>query len=133
MTDPIADMLTRIRNASRVGKREVFVPFSKLKLAIVKILKQEGFIEGYEEIKSESADHRFGGIMITLKYDERKPAMSSLKRVSTPGRRVYAGKEDLPRVLNGFGVAIVSNSQGIMTARAAQKLGLGGEVLCEIY
>lgn len=133
MTDPIADMLTRIRNASRVGKRDVFVPFSKLKLAIVKILKQEGMIESYEEIKPGSGDHRFGGIMIVLKYNERRPMMSSLKRISTPGRRIYVNHAELPRVLNGFGVAIISNSQGIMTAAAAKKLGLGGEILCEIY
>lgn len=134
MTDPIADMLTRMRNALRVKKSEVFVPFSKLKLAIVKILKQEGYIEGFEEIKPGSEDQRFGGIMIQLKYDEeRQPTITVLKRISKPGIRRYVSNEELPKVLNGFGIAIISNSQGVMTNKKARQLGLGGEVLCEIY
>ncbi|MBP6942892.1 MAG: 30S ribosomal protein S8 [Candidatus Buchananbacteria bacterium] len=129
MTDPIADMLTRIRNASRVRKGDVYIPFSKLKLAIIKILKEEGFIAGYEEQKTG----KFGGIVVQLKYEDKQPTITTLKRISKPGRRVYVAHEDLPRVLNNIGIAIVSNSQGIMTNKAARKLGLGGEILCEIY
>lgn len=134
MTDPIADMLTRMRNALRVKKSEVFIPFSKLKLAIVKILKQEGLIEGFEEITPNTDDYRFGGIMIKLKYDQdNESVITSLQRVSTSGRRQYATKEQLPKVLNGMGIAIISNSQGVMTNKKARQLGVGGEVLCEIY
>lgn len=136
MTDPIADMLTRIRNASRVGKSEVFIPFSKIKLEILRILKKEGFIDGFEEIKpdgKETDESRFGGFVVTLKYENDQPVISSLKKISKPGRRVYASKEDLPRVLNNFGIAIVSTSQGIMTNKQAKKVGLGGEILCEVY
>jgi small subunit ribosomal protein S8 len=130
MTDPIADMLTRIRNASQVGKADVYIPFSKIKLAMVKILKQEGLIEAYEEVKE---GNKFGGITVQLKYDGREAVIKNLKRISKPGQRVYVTKDNLPRVLNNMGIAIISNSQGIMTNKAARKLGLGGEVLCEIY
>ncbi len=132
MTDPIADMLTRIRNASRVKKAEVFIPFSKIKLAIIKIMKSHGLIEGYSEIKP-GEDNKFGGIMINLKYEDGKPAISSLKRISKPGRRVYVAKDEMPNVLNNFGLAIVSTSQGLFTNKEAKKMGLGGEVICEIY
>ncbi|MEK7167388.1 MAG: 30S ribosomal protein S8 [Patescibacteria group bacterium] len=130
MTDPIADMLTRIRNASRIKKAEVYVPFSKIKLEIVKILKQTGYVKGFEEVKEE---HKFGGINIVLKYEDGKPAMTSLKKISKPGRRVYAAKDEIPRVLNGLGLAILSTSRGIMTDGQARKAGVGGEVICEIY
>ncbi len=135
MTDPIADMLTRIRNAAKVKKAEVYIPFSKIKLEIAKILKKEGFIEGYEELKSgdEKAGNQFGGINLTLKYVTGEQVITSLKRVSTPGHRIYAAKTDLPKVLNGFGIAIVSTPSGIMTNKEARKAGLGGEVLCEVY
>ncbi|MEK7653225.1 MAG: 30S ribosomal protein S8 [Patescibacteria group bacterium] len=132
MTDPIADMLTRIRNASRVKKEEVYVPFSKMKLEIIKILKKEGFINGFEEM-DYSPDKKFGGFNIQLKYKDNEPAISSIKKISKPGRRVYASKDNLPKVLNNYGLAIVSTSQGLMTGKEAKKTGLGGEVICEIY
>ena len=132
MTDPIADMLTRIRNASRVGKQEVFVPFSKIKLGIVKILKKEGFVEDYSELKPD-ATNKFGGINITLKYEDNASVIGSLKRISSPGRRVYVAKDKIPAVRNNFGIAIISTSQGVMTNKEAKKSGLGGELLCEIY
>lgn len=133
MTDPIADMLTRIRNASAVKKPKAYVPFSKMKLEIIKILKSEGYIDGYDQIKPGSEDHKFGGIDVILKYIDDKSAIDTINRISKPGRRVYAPKEDLPRVLNGIGIAIVSTSQGIMTNNKAKKLGLGGEIICEVY
>ncbi len=132
MTDQIADMLTRIRNASKVRKAEVFIPFSKIKLEIVKILKREKFIENFREIKPDS-EYKFGGIVVELKYQERQPAISSLKKISKPGRRVYAGRKELPTVLNGAGIAIISTPAGVMTAGQAKKKDLGGEVICEIY
>lgn len=133
MTDPIADMLTRIRNASAVKKANVYIPFSKMKLEILKILKAEGFINGFAEIKPGSAESKFGGIDVYLKYGETGPIFSCLKRISKPGRRIYADKENLPKVLNNVGIAIVSTSKGIMTNKKAKKLGLGGEIICEIY
>jgi len=133
MTDPIADMLTRIRNASAVKKKKVYVPFSKIKLEILRILKSEGFILGFEEIKAGSQDYKFGGISVDLKYEGNKTVISDIKRISKPGRRVYVSNDDMPRVLNGLGIAIISTSQGIMTNVKARKLGLGGEVICEIY
>lgn len=132
MTDPIADMLTRIRNASRVRKAEVFIPYSKIKLGIIKILKQHGFIESYDEIKP-GEDNQFGGIMVGLKYEDGKSVITSLKRISKPGRRVYVAKDEMPNVLNNFGLAIISTSQGLFTNKEARKMGLGGEVICEIY
>lgn len=133
MTDPIADMLTRIRNASKINKAEVFIPFSKIKLEIVRILKKEGFISGFQEIKPNSEGSKFGGITVELKYNQNQSAISSLKKISKPGHRVYATKDDLPRVLNNLGIAIISTSQGLMTNKEAKKAGLGGEVICEIY
>ena len=134
MTDPIADMLTRIRNASRVKKAEVYIPFSKIKLEIIKILKKEGFIEDFEEIKPGEEGYKFGGFLVALKYDEEKQSViSNLKRVSRPGRRMYATKENLPVVMNNYGLAIISTSQGLLTNKQAKKLGLGGEIICQIY
>lgn len=133
MTDPIADMLTRIRNASKVKKSNVYIPFSKLKLEILKLLKKEGYIEGYEEI-TPSPENKFGGINVILKYkDDKENAITSIKKISKPGRRIYVTKEDLPRVLNGLGISIISTSKGLMTNKDARKSGTGGEVICEIY
>lgn len=133
MTDPIADMLTRIRNASKTKKADVYIPFSKIKLEMLKILKREGYIEDIEQIKPGEEGYKFGGLSVTLKYEEGSPAIESLKRISKPGRRVYADKANLPTVLNNYGIAILSTSNGLMTNKQAKKFGVGGEVLCEIY
>lgn len=130
ITDPIADMLTRIRNANSSKHESVLIPSSKMKLAIAKILNDEGYINGYEVID----DNKQGVIKITLKYGANKSkVITGIKRVSKPGLRVYAGKEDMPKVLRGLGVAIVSTSKGIMTDKEARKLNIGGEVLAFIW
>ncbi|MEZ0344431.1 MAG: 30S ribosomal protein S8 [Caldimicrobium sp.] len=130
MTDPIADMLTRIKNALMARKKTVIVPASKIKLEIARILKEEGYIEDYQYIDEKPQ----GKIEIVLKYDENKrPVIVGLKRVSKPGRRIYMGYRDLPKVLDGLGIAIVSTSQGIMTDYEARKRKIGGEVICEIW
>lgn len=130
MTDPIADMLTRIRNAVAVGHDHVLVPSSKIKLAIARILKEEGFIRDYEVTK----DRPQPVIRIWLKYTEdREPVLRGLKRVSKPGRRIYAGRREIPRVQSGMGIAILSTPKGVMTDRRARRLGVGGEVLCYIW
>ena len=126
MTDPIADMLTRIRNAQRAEKVSVRLPSSRIKCAIAKVLQDEGYIEGY----IESNDAGKSVLEIRLKYHAGKPVIEKLQRISTPGRRHYFGKDGLPNVAGGLGVAIVSTSKGIMSDRAARKAGLGGEVLC---
>src|SRR5918999_1196565 len=126
MTDPIADMLIRIRNAQMVGHAEVVMPASKLKSAIAKVLKDEGYIE-------EFALRDNGGkseLAIALKYYAGRPVIERLERVSKPGLRVYKGRDDIPRVMNGLGVAILSTSRGVMTDRKARADGVGGEVLC---
>lgn len=129
MTDPIADMLTRIRNAQMAKKSDVFLPFSKIKLKIAEILKAEGYITAVEKVEST-----FPEIKITLKYTEdQKAFIRAITRISKGGRRVYVTKDKLPRVLNGLGVAVLSTSQGIVTNKQAYKLGVGGEVLCEVY
>jgi small subunit ribosomal protein S8 len=129
-TDPISDMLTRIRNGLTVRKAFVLVPSSKMKVSIAQILLEEGFIQGYE-ITSEQPQPN---IRLWLKYDERrKPVVTGLKRVSKPGRRVYKGKQELPWVLSGLGIAIVSTPKGVMTDRQARRLGVGGEVLCYVW
>ena len=129
-TDPIADMLTRIRNGLTVRKAFVLVPSSKIKVAIAQILLEEGFIQGYEVTNERPQPN----IRVWLKYDEkRKPVMAGLKRVSRPGRRVYKGKRELPWVLSGLGIAIVSTPKGVMTGREARRLGVGGEVLCYVW
>ena len=136
MTDPIADMLTRIRNAQAVNKKTVVLPMSKIKYSIAKILEQGGWIEKAEIIKAEvkkNSSSAFNEIKLELKYRNGQPAISSLKKISTPGRRVYADKTKLPRVLNNLGVAIISTSKGLMTNKEAKKQGIGGEVICEIY
>ena len=129
-TDPIADMLTRIRNANRSKHKTVDIPASKMKLSIADILFREGYIRSFEEIPSDVQ----GTIRIVLKYDEKgNKVIAGIKRISKPGLRVYASKEDLPQVLNGLGIAIVSTSQGIMTDKDARKAGLGGEVLAYVW
>lgn len=127
--DPIADMLTRIRNASKVKKSEVIFPFSKIKFAITKILEKEGFVGKVERLGND-----YDEIKVNLKYKKNKqPVISCLKRVSKSGCRVYVSKDKLPKVLGDFGIAIISTSQGLMTNKEARKKGLGGEVICEIY
>lgn len=129
-TDPIADMLTRIRNANSSKHKTVDIPASKMKLAIADILFKEGYIKSFEEISSDVQ----GTIRVALKYDEKgNRVIAGIKRISKPGLRVYASKEDLPQVLNGLGIAIVSTSKGIMTDREARKEGLGGEVLAYVW
>lgn len=129
-TDPIADMLTRIRNALIVRKSFVLVPSSKIKVAIAQTLLDEGFIQGYEVTNERPQPN----IRLWLKYDEkRRPVVTGLKRVSKPGRRVYRGKENLPWVLSGLGIAIVSTPKGVMTGREARRQGVGGEVLCYVW
>ena len=130
VTDAIADMLTRIRNANQMRYQEVSVPSSKMKLEIAKILKDEGFIEDYKETK----DNVQGTIVITLKYGPNKErVITGLKRISKPGLRVYAKNGDIPKVLNGLGIAIISTSKGLMTDKEARKNNLGGEVLAYIW
>lgn len=130
VTDPIADLLTRIRNANQMRYNEVVVPSSKMKLEIVKILEREGFISGYKIEKNEVQDN----IILTLKYGKNKErVISGLKRISKPGLRVYAKAEEVPTVLNGLGIAIVSTSKGVMTGKEARKENLGGEVLAYIW
>jgi small subunit ribosomal protein S8 len=131
MTDPIADMLVRIRNAQMVGHVEVAMPASKLKTSIAEVLKSEGYIEDFA-IRDKSGDHgsSFKELRIGLKYYAGKPVIERLERVSKPGLRVYKGRNDIPKVLNGLGVAILSTSRGVMTDRKARADGVGGEVLC---
>jgi small subunit ribosomal protein S8 len=126
MTDPISDLLTRIRNAQAVEKAVVRVPTSKVKRAILDVLKDEGYIEGYADQTVEGKPM----IEVRLKYYAGRPVIERLERVSAPGLREYRGKDKLPKVLGGLGTAIVSTSKGIMTDRAARQAGLGGEVLC---
>lgn len=128
MQDPLADMLTRIRNAQQVGKAEVAMPSSKLKVNVAKVLEGEGYISGFEvsdDVKPE--------LKVQLKYFEGKPVIAELDRVSRPGLRSYAGKDTLPSVRGGLGIAIVSTSKGVMTDRAARDAGVGGEVLCTVF
>ena len=131
MSDPIADMLTRIRNANTAKHDTVDVPSSKMKLAIADILVNEGYVQKYDIIE----DGNFKTIRITLKYgaDKNEKIISGLKRISKPGLRVYANKEDLPKVLGGLGIAILSTNQGVITDKEARKLGVGGEVLAFIW
>jgi small subunit ribosomal protein S8 len=130
MTDPIADMLTRIRNASSARHTQVEIPASKMKLEIAKLIAEQGYIGKYEVKPAEVG----GTIVIDLKYGKNKErVISGIKRVSKPGRRVYARKEALPKVLGGLGTAIISTSRGLLTSAEAQKLGLGGEVICFIW
>lgn len=126
MTDPIADMLTRIRNAQLAHQHEVVVPYAKLKYALAQVLEREGWITGLAALEQNTK------LKILLKYDQNQPLITSLKRVSTPGRRVYVSRHQLPNVMNNFGTAIISTPKGLMTSREARKAKLGGEVICEI-
>lgn len=130
MNDPIADMLTRVRNAHSASKPTVAMPSSKKLIEIARIMQEEGYIIGYEIVKSEPRDT----LEITLKYGEKKAkTIRGLKRISKPGLRIYAGKDELPRVLGGLGTAVISTSRGVMTDRDARKVGVGGEVIAYIW
>jgi len=135
ITDPIADMLTRIRNAVLVGHPMVALPSSKLKVAIAKIMKEEGFIGAYEVVDGKVTGQKI--LRIRLRYvgerRSRKPVITGLERVSRPGRRVYTGKHEIPWVLSGMGVAILSTPKGVMTGQRARQLGVGGEVICKVW
>lgn len=129
MTDPIADMLTRIRNAQTAAKTQVSMPASKLKMAIAQVLRDEGYISDFAVVQTDPSKK---ALVVTLKYFEGQPVIDRIERVSRPGRRVFRGKDDLPRVMNGLGIAIVSTPQGLMSDRAARAAGHGGEVLCVV-
>ncbi|NQX81829.1 MAG: 30S ribosomal protein S8 [Flavobacteriaceae bacterium] len=130
-TDPIADYLTRLRNAAMAGKKVIDVPASKIKKEITKILFDQGYILSYKFVENEVQD----SIKIALKYDPstKEPVIRNIKRVSTPGLRKYVSNADLPRVLNGLGIAIISTSKGVMTSKQAAKENVGGEVICQLY
>ena len=129
-TDPIADMLTRVRNANKALHAQVEMPASAQKVELARVLRDEGYITGYSVVK----DGSFDKLVIELKYtDGRRRVISQVKRVSKPGRRIYAKKDSLPKVLGGLGTAVISTSRGLMTAREAQKLGVGGEVVCFVW
>ena len=130
LTDPVADMLTRIRNANKALQETVSMPCSRLKVEIARLLEEEGYIKGYRVEKGES----FDTLLVQLKFGKnRERVITDLKRVSKPGRRVYARKDRLPRVLGGMGTAILSTSKGLVTSRTAQELGVGGEVVCFVW
>jgi small subunit ribosomal protein S8 len=129
LQDPIADMLTRIRNAQAVNRKTVPMPFSKLKLAISEVLKQEGYIVDYQKVEVEGK----ANLVLELKYYLGAPVISKIQRASRPGLRVYKGKSELPKIQNGLGITIVSTPKGLMTDRAARALGHGGELLCYVY
>lgn len=133
--DPIADMLTRIRNAVTAGHTLVAMPSSKLKIEIAKIMKDEGYLEGFDIAESEQSPQKV--LRLKIKYvgerRERRPVISGIERVSKPGRRVYTKKQDIPWVLSGIGVAILSTPKGVMTGARARQLGVGGEILCKVW
>jgi small subunit ribosomal protein S8 len=135
VNDPIADMLTRIRNAAMSGHAQVVMPNSKIKAEIARILKDEGFIEGFEVVDGELAVQKV--LRLKIKYTgerrERRPVISGLERVSKPGRRIYTKKTEIPWVLSGIGVAILSTPKGVMTGARARQLGVGGEILCKVW
>lgn len=128
MTDPISDMLTRIRNAQKARKTHVSIPASKVKVAVANVLKEEGYITDFET----SGDGAAATLDVELKYFEGKPVIEKVQRVSKPGLRIYRGKDDLPKVLGGLGIAIVSTSRGVMSDRQARAQGVGGEVICVV-
>jgi len=134
-SDPISDMLTRIRNGVMAGHSQVAMPSSKIKAEIAKILKEEGFIENFEVADGEQVG--FKVLRLKIKYvgerRERRPVISGLERVSSPGRRIYTKKQDIPWVLSGIGVAILSTPKGVMTGQRARQLGVGGEILCKVW
>jgi small subunit ribosomal protein S8 len=130
MTDPISDMLTRIRNASMAGLEKVDVPASKIKIEITKILKEKGFIKSFKVLR----DKKQGIIKISLKYlDSNEKAITGLKRISTPGRRTYVDKTRIPKVMGGYGISIISTSKGILIDEDCRQKGIGGEVLCRVW
>lgn len=129
MTDPIADMLTRIRNAVRARHTRVVIPASRMKLSIARVLKEEGYVKDIEVLK----DNPQGTLRLTLRYVDRKPALTELKRVSKPGLRVYTNKAGIPRVRGGLGISILSTPRGLMTGSSAYKQNLGGEVICYVW
>ena len=133
MTDPIADMLTRMRNALERQQPTVAMPHSKVKVSIAEVLKNEGYIENYEIVERE----KFPTLVIRLRYvggrRDRRPVINGLQRVSSPGRRIYVGKREIPWVLSGLGVSILTTSRGVMTDQKARQLGLGGELLCKVW
>ncbi|MFA5063998.1 MAG: 30S ribosomal protein S8 [Dehalococcoidia bacterium] len=129
VTDPIADLLTRVRNAAMARHDSVNIPASKMKIAVAKILKDEGFISDYSIVKGEPQRM----IKITLKYIDKQPAFIGLERVSKPGLRIYSGKKEIPRVYGGLGIAVISTSKGLMTGQEAWKKNIGGEVLCYVW
>ena len=135
VNDPIADMLTRIRNAVLAGQAQVAMPSSKIKTEIAKILKDEGFVESFEVADGEKPG--FKVLRVKIKYvgerRERRPVLSGIERVSSPGRRIYTKKTDIPWVLSGLGVAILSTPKGVMTGSRARQLGVGGEILCKVW
>jgi small subunit ribosomal protein S8 len=134
-SDPIADMLTRIRNGVMAGHSQVAMPNSKIKVEIAKILKEEGFIENFEVADGERAG--FKVLRVKIKYvgerRERRPVISGLERVSSPGRRIYTKRQDIPWVLSGIGIAIISTPKGVMTGQRARQMGIGGEILCKVW
>lgn len=129
MTDPIADLLTRVRNGLKAQKATVLVPASKTKEAIVKVLIEEGYVDSVESVEHENHQN----LSVKLRYYQGKPVIEKIERVSRPGRRVYRGKGDLPSVVGGLGIAVVSTSKGIMTEKQARSQGIGGEILCAVY
>ena len=133
--DPIADMLTRIRNAVMAGHALVAMPSSKLKIEIAKIMKDEGYLEGFDIADSDDSNQKV--LRLKIKYigerGERRPVISGIERVSKPGRRIYTKKQDIPWVLSGIGVAILSTPKGVMTGARARQLGVGGEILCKVW
>jgi small subunit ribosomal protein S8 len=135
VNDPIADMLTRVRNAVMAGQSQIAMPSSKLKAEIAKILKDEGFLESFEVVDEEKSN--FKVLRLKIKYigerRERKAVLSGIERVSSPGRRIYTNKKEIPWVLSGLGVAILSTPKGVMTGARARQLGVGGEILCKVW
>ena len=135
VNDPIADMLTRIRNAVLAGHAQVAMPSSNIKVEIAKILKEEGFLDGYEVVDGEKASEKV--LRLKIKYvgerRERRPVIAGLERVSKPGRRIYTRKQDIPWVLSGLGIAILSTPKGVMTGVRARQLNVGGEILCKVW
>ena len=129
LTDPIADMLTRIRNAVRIKAEKVDIPISKIKLEIAKILKEEGFIRAYKILK----DRKQGILRVILKYVDNESVISGLKRISKPGRRVYVDRNEIPKVMGGLGVAILTTSKGILSDKTCRRDGVGGEVICYVW
>jgi len=129
LTDPVADMLTRIRNATRIKAEKVDIPISKMKLEVAKILKEEGFIRAYKILR----DKRQGILRVIPKYVDNESVISGLKRVSKPGRRVYVGSKEIPRVIGGLGVAILTTSKGVLSDKICRREGVGGEVICYVW